>query len=261
VRKIKYIKSEDPRSKQFNDFVISNFAHLLKEDSPDFILVTGGDGAMLHAIQAFHHLKVPFVGHAAGTLNFLMNSIDNYDDAISKLLDSDYQPHIIETTSIKVDLHTVNNEIINLGFAVNEIVLGSDVMGYHTYTVSSEDGSLNNFTINGTGLSISTDLGSTGYNFNLGGPILPLGSNLWSIVGVVCNRYLNDILQIQKVTIKSDENNKGGTIFIDCINTNQELYNGAVVELSKGHSIKIAFLDKSEFIRKRVDITSRYRKS
>lgn len=262
TRKIKYIISNDQRSAAFNDFILKNFGHFSTEETPDLILVTGGDGAMLHAIQSHFHHQVPFIGHAAGTLNYLMNNIDNYDEAVSTFLDSSKQLHIVETTSIKVDVVTDGTNIDTLGYAVNEVVFGQDVMGYHSFNISSEDGSFDDFNIKGTGISISTDLGSTGYNFNLGGSVLPLGSNLWSVVGVVCNRYLNDILHIQNISVSpATDRHSDFSVFLDGIKKQRTLGHNQKVILSRGPTIKIAFINKTDFIRKRVDITSRYRKA
>lgn len=43
-------------------------------ERPDCVLVLGGDGSMLHAIQKYWRLRVPFFGINAGHLGFLLNS-------------------------------------------------------------------------------------------------------------------------------------------------------------------------------------------
>jgi NAD kinase len=74
--KIKYRISNDKRCKEINDLIQKEFPQMLKEKNPDLILVSGGDGAILHAIQEYNHFKVPFFGYGTGTLNFLMNELD-----------------------------------------------------------------------------------------------------------------------------------------------------------------------------------------
>jgi NAD kinase len=176
-------------------------------------------------------------------------------------LDPNTDLHIVETTSIKVDISSNDDGLLNLGFAVNEVVFGHDIMGYHSFVISSEDGSFDDFTIKGSGLSVCTDLGSTGYNFNLGGSVLPLGSNLWSVVGVACNRYLNDILHTQKLVVSSSKESRSGfSVFTDGIKKRENMGSNQVAILRKGPTIKIAFLNETDFVRKRVDIASRYRK-
>ena len=45
-------------------------------DHPNCVLVIGGDGTMLHAIQRHWRLRVPFFGVNAGHLGFLLNEAD-----------------------------------------------------------------------------------------------------------------------------------------------------------------------------------------
>lgn len=71
--------------------------------------------------------------------------------------------------------------------------------------------------IKGSGICLSTDLGSTGYNFNLGGAILPLGSNLWSVLRIVCNRYLEDILSSNEITIRCNSKKSSFSVYLDGI--------------------------------------------
>lgn len=236
---------------------------MLTEKTPDLILVSGGDGAILHAIQEYNHLKVPFFGYGTGTLNFLMNDM-NFDKLrkfLIKLEKNEISLKTIETTKIKVGLQRKSDQkTIKIGQAVNEIVLGSKLMGYHSFSISSSDGSFNDFEIKGSGICISTDLGSTGYNFNLGGSILPLGSNLWSLLGIVCNRYLEDILNTDKITIENTSKRPGLSVFLDGIKQKNTINIGDKIIIQKGDTVKLAFYNQKKFFEKRIDISSRYRK-
>ncbi|HLB51806.1 hypothetical protein A3F07_04705 [candidate division WWE3 bacterium RIFCSPHIGHO2_12_FULL_38_15] len=183
--KIKYVQTLDPRGLHVNDFISRNYPHFINEPEPDLILVTGGDGAMLHAMQKYHHHNKPFLGHATGTINFSMNKINNLEEFVPKLETGKYKLYLLNLNAIKVwhvDRFGIRKEV---GQAINDVVIGTHVMGYHHLSISSEDKSFSDLDFNGAGLCISTDFGSTGYNFNLGGPVLPLGSDLWSIKGVI----------------------------------------------------------------------------
>lgn len=261
--KIKYRISKDKRCKEINDFIQKEFPHLLKEKKPDLILVSGGDGAILHAIQEYNHHKVPFLGYGTGTLNFLMNDM-NFDKLrkfLIKLEKNEITLKTIETTKIKVSLQRKSaKKAIKIGQAVNEVVLGSKLMGYHSFSINSNDGSFNNFEIKGSGICLSTDLGSTGYNFNLGGAILPLGSDLWSLLGIVCNRYLEDILNTDKITIENTSKRPGLSVFLDGIKQKNTINIGDKIIIQKGDTVKLAFYNQKKFFEKRIDISSRYRK-
>jgi NAD+ kinase len=257
--RIKYIPSKDPRCININNLVSEKFPQLLKEKKPELLLIAGGDGALLHAIQDYNKLKLPFFGYANGTLNFLMNKIDNLEKTVELLLKNKIKLDFLETTSIKVTIKKGKKQKF-LGYAVNEVILGTYIMGYHHFLLSSQDGSFDNFEIKGSGVCICTDLGSTGYNFSLGGSVLPISSNLWSINGIVCNRFLQDIINSQNFEIKLSENSRPANIFLDGVQKKIEINKNTSILLSKGEVIKIGFLDKDDFFNKRLEITSRYRK-
>ncbi|MDP4009378.1 MAG: NAD(+)/NADH kinase [Candidatus Shapirobacteria bacterium] len=257
--KIKYILSDDKRTNEINKLIQTKFKSFLDESNPDIILVAGGDGALLHAIQQYNHLQIPFLGLACGSLNFLMNRIDDLKDFLNQLIKDQTNLQTLKTTSIKVELKKKNyNELI--GYAINEVVVGTNIMGYHSLSLSSSDFMFDDFKIKGSGVCIATDLGSTAYNFNLGGPVLPLGRNLWSVRGVVCDRFLEDIVPIQKLETENISDRSVVSIYIDGIETKFKLEKGNKLVLNKGEVIKIAFLNKEEFIKRRMEIASRYRK-
>ena len=259
--KIKYRDSPDPRSREFNKFIVEEFPGLLKEENPDLIFLAGGDGAMLHAVQEMNKYNATFFGYAAGTLNFLMNelSFENVSQIIQNLQQDKTKLHTINSTLIKVELDRKGKREL-LGQAVNEVVIGSTIMGYHHFCITSNDGSFNDFEINGSGISVSTDLGSTGYNFNLGGSVIPLGSGLWAVLGIVCNRYLEDILDVDEIEI-SCNSKTNVKVFLDAIPHDCNLDGADKIVLSKGKKIQLGFLDEAEFLKKRIDISSRFRKS
>jgi NAD kinase len=257
--RIKYIPTEDIRGKGVNKLVKDNFPRLISEEHPELILVTGGDGSLLHAIQSYNYLQIPFFGHASGTLNFLMNKAENLKEVIKSLLENETKLDYLETTSIRVVFKNKHSEKF-IGHAVNEVILGTHIMGYHDFILSSGDNSFDGFEIKGSGISVCTDLGSTGYNFGLGGSVLPIGSNLWSVNGIVCNRFLEDIINMQTLEIKLSDTSRPADLFLDGVKKEINLDKDSSVILSKGEVIKIAFLDKENFFKRRLEIISRYRK-
>ncbi len=256
--KIKYAENDDQRSGDFNKLIKSRYPEFTEEENPDLILVSGGDGALLHAIQNYSHYQVPFLGRSAGTLNFLMNKFEDDSQIIDNLVNGKISLNYLKTKGIKVGFEDESGQKQSLGMAVNDVVFGSSIMGYHSFQLNSKDFSFRNFKLNGTGICISTELGSTAYNFNLGGPVLPLGNNLWTVVGIATNRYLNDILKSQEMLVECI--NGSFYVFIDGIRK-KELKKGNKLVLNQGNQVKIGFLDKSAFLKKRVELISRYRKS
>ena len=264
IMRILYVYSKDKRVRKINQLIEKHFPNLLIEKEPELILVSGGDGAMLHAIQSCSHLDIPFFGHAMGTFNFLMNVINEDDLAETiKLIQNDkISFNTIITSKIKVQVQSSKTKKVkDIGNAVNEVVIGSNIMGYHSFTLNSKDDIFKEFEIKGSGLCISTDLGSTGYNFNLGGDILPLGSSLWSLSGIVCNRYLKDILEIGELNISCSCKKSTPTIFLDGIDKKVKLEKNDKIILTKDGEITLYFLNKESFLSKRLEIISRYRRA
>ncbi|MEK7595352.1 MAG: NAD(+)/NADH kinase [Patescibacteria group bacterium] len=258
--KVKFIPTKDERNLEVNNLIKTKFPHFLIEHSPELLLVVGGDGALLHAIQEYNNLQIPFFGIAGGTLNFMMNPIEDLESFLMDLITKNPILHTVETTSIKTALHKQKEERKFIGWAVNDVVLGTSIMGYHKFVINSTDGSFEDFAINGSGICLSTELGSTGYNFNLGGSILPMGSNLWSLNGIVCNRYLDDILKTQRITFTCESKREPSILFIDGMYKGHELNQGDQLIVEQGQIIKLAFLHTETFITKRIEIASRFRK-
>lgn len=247
--RIKYIKSKDPRVKEFNYLIESTFPKLLTEKNPDIYLVAGGDGAMLRAIHKTINNRIPYLGKALGTFNFLMNSIDNDKQTINDIINDKIKLEIFKSFSIQAEFNGKK-----IGETVNDVILGDSITGYHSFSISTEDKDFENFFIKGSGICISTPIGSTAFNFNNNGRILPLDSNLLSITGIVCNRYLNDILPVQEILIKGD----GARIYLTNIPSKKLNQNDELI-LRKGSDISIAFINKDDFLIKRRNISNRYR--
>jgi len=214
---------------------------------------------MLHAIQDQMDLGVPFFGLAKGTLNFSMNEVDNPKKFLDDLAHDRSKLDNLTTTAIKVSLKEEDKTTF-FGQAVNEVLLGTTVMGYHHFMITSEDKSFDDFEIKGSGICISTDFGTTGYNFNLGSPMLPLACSLWIVSGVVCNRFLEDILKIQKIEIKNISTSGPIKVFLDGVEKEQQLQKDQSLILEKGDNVTIAFLNSEDFVRRRIELSSRYRK-
>lgn len=248
--RIKYIVNKDPRVKEFNTLINSKFPQLLTEKRPELFLVAGGDGAMLHAIHNTIDKDIPYLGKALGTFNFLMNNFEDDILTITSLLNDSLPIYTFTTNAIRACLNGKK-----IGEAVNDVILGNKLYDYFTFNITTKGKDLENFEVKGSGLCISTTIGSTAFNYNNGGRILPLDSNYLSITGVVCNRYLNDILPFDNIHIKSN----GAKIYLTNSNS-YKLTEKDTLLLKKGSEIKIAFINKEDFLKRRIEISHRFRK-
>ena len=249
--RIKYLRNDKyERAKPFNEFIEKEFPQLLTEEKPELNLVAGGDGSMLHAISATIDSQIPYLGKAMGTLNFLMNSFDNDYEIIQNILEDRIKLDVFESNTIAVYIDEKK-----IGEAVNDVILGHKVTDYLTFNISTESGQFHNFEVKGTGLCISTPIGSTALNYNNNGRILPIDSGLLSITGIVCNRYINDIVPFEEIKIKTS-----GTRVHLTSSHFEDLSEDNELVLKKGSRVQLAFLDRKEFLQRRVDIGHRFRK-
>lgn len=249
--RIKYLANTiDKRIDAFNKYISREYPQMLEENNPDVFLVAGGDGAMLHRIRENIDAAIPYFGKAMGTFNFLLNRFEDNKAILDGLINNSIKPYSFKASAIDV---LFNGE--SIGQAINDVIIGDDIMGYHTFWLSTENGDFSNFEIKGSGLCISTTIGSTAFNYNNNGQILPLDSDLLSITGIVCNRYLNDIIPFQEITIRGT----GGQVYLPNL-TGYTLDESSTLTLKRGHDIGILFLDRSDFLKRRNDIANRYRK-
>ena len=136
---------------------------------PTTVIVVGGDGSMLHGISRYidHVDTIQFVGIKTGTLGFLCDyKDDEVDRLVHDLTTHSLVVHDYPLLSVKTDGHH------HIFYAVNEcrvenIVVSLD-MQIHINDEFFED-------YRGTGMCVTTQLGSTAYNRSIGGAVIQEG--------------------------------------------------------------------------------------
>lgn len=246
------VNRNDPRQDAYIRFLEKSFPEMMTEENPDMYFVVGGDGSMLHAHKN-NDLNIPFFGKGLGTLNFIMNNFGSDFRVIEGLLNDTIVPTVIKTPKIKV-ITEFQSGITGEYEAINDIIIGSDISDWNAFEITSKNGSFDNFKFNGTGICVSTPLGSSAFNMNNGGKLLPIDSNLWSITSVVSNHRINELMKPQKVKIKIESLRSTPSLYVDGVNITG-LENGDKVYLKKcTESFQIAFIDPKEFFAKRMQL-------
>lgn len=254
---------DDPRQKEYVYNLMVRYDHLVFTDGThDIVVVIGGDGAMLKALKkygkVYSELTPKLFGIGRGTVNFLMNSPDviNHLEDIS-LDDLTYHP--IRHLEVSI-LDTSGKEYQILDHAYNDIALGNSIMDFHTFHINSDDGSFADYIIRGSGLCISTPIGSTAFNANNGGTILPLDIPLLSITGIVPNRDLNEIFCGNSLEI-GFETRSSVIVYVDG-HQRVNLGNHGKVRVKKPLkcSAELAFLNNNEFNKRRIEMLKARRK-
>ncbi len=133
----------------------------------DFILVLGGDGTMLQAVNSFAQYKKPFLGVNFGHRGFLMN--DPKDFSFERVTHEDYE--IFKAALLEITIKTADGNSAT-DFALNDVTVHEDT-GQSAWLEVSINGELFGDVIRGDGLIVCTPLGSTAYTTNAGGvPVL-----------------------------------------------------------------------------------------
>lgn len=243
------VNRNDPRQNNYIQYLERMFPQLMDEKDPELYYVIGGDGAMLHAHSKYDSGH-PYFGKGLGTLNFIMNNFEEDTHIIENMLDGYLTPEILKLIRLEVTIETKGMKIVK--HAINDIIIGNSMVDWHEFNITSERKTFDHLSLKGMGLCISTPLGSTAFNLNNNGNVLPLDSDLLSITGIVCDHNISEILTSQRVEITINSLRAKPTIFIDG-GTN-------AITLDKGDKIKIspiqppfrlAFLDRTVFFSKR----------
>jgi NAD+ kinase len=224
------------------DYIASHPEHFT--DTPknaQAILVAGGDGFMLDSIKKYQSYQLPFIGVNFWTLGFLMNTVTNYDDLPTSLdqytIITENLPHVtMEDTD--GNIHTCN--------AINDIIIGKKLIDYFSFNVQTETES---YTIKGTGLILSTPIGSTAYRHSNGGDIMELDSDTRWLMGIATMPFHHQYLTPQTITIDI-QGKQPADIGIDGYSWLHTNITRITIDKTP-HQVQLAFLPSQNFHHKR----------
>ena len=164
--------------------ILAENHYILDKENPEVIFVIGGDGTFLYAVHQYVQKlqNIKFYGIHTGTLGFYTDYQEaDYDEFMDTFLRGAY----MEISSPLLCVHVGDNTY----HALNEARI-ENVTRTQTMNVWLDDVFLEVF--RGTGLCVSTQLGSTAYNRSLGGAVIQEGTNiiqLTEIAGIHHSQY------------------------------------------------------------------------
>lgn len=137
-------------------------------DDYDLNIVVGGDGTFLQSVRMSHFHTAPFVGINTGGLGFFQEiGVNDIPSFVHRIVKGDYyteQMRLIKSVATTTDGNEISflavNEVLIKG--INSKVIHMDVYVEHNF--------LQKFS--GDGIIISSSIGSTAYNFSVGGAIV-----------------------------------------------------------------------------------------
>ena len=216
--------------------------------SAQYILVIGGDGAMLHALQEYSYLNIPFIGCHAGTRGFLMN-----DFIDQQTIPDSFKSLQFETLSLlEATIKTSSGEHKITAF--NDIWVERQI-GQVLKMKVIIDGVRQSPLIIGDGMLVSTPQGSTGYNRALRGKIILPSVPILQITPIACVVNKTPIASIllpsvSKICIEFKERKKRPA---RCYYDGVELTHSELISISFQQSertVKLGFLRNSSFLSK-----------
>jgi NAD+ kinase len=132
----------------------------------DVIVVLGGDGAMLHAVQSYLIYQKPFYGLHFGSYGALMNPPYDPEQLMDRLVQA--YPYVFHPLAFTAETHM--GEVMK-GHAINEIALQRSTYHVIKWDTYVEDSIMLPLAW-GDGMMVSTPLGSRAYNASAKGPVL-----------------------------------------------------------------------------------------
>lgn len=164
--------------------VLNDCNHIEDIEHPEIVFVIGGDGTFIYAVHQYINQlqEILFYGIHTGTLGFYTDYKDTEMDAFTKAY---LQNETQEIQYPLLEVHTENETYYALNEMRIENVVRTQEMNVYFNQQLFE-------TYRGTGLCLSTQLGSTAYNRSLGGAIIQEGLDLielTEIAGIHHQKY------------------------------------------------------------------------
>ncbi len=150
----------------------------------DLLIVLGGDGTLLSALDYALPKNIPMLGINLGRMGF-MTEVDpaNLRRDVSEVLNGNY------TIDSRMTL-TVAGQNENNFFALNDIVLTRSTPSVRILSLEIEVNGIVVDRISGDGLIVATATGSTAYSLSAGGPIIRPGLDCL-VITPICPHTLN----------------------------------------------------------------------
>lgn len=139
------------------------------KESPDLIIILGGDGTILSRARKLLDLGVPFLGVNLGQVGFMAEvSPDSWKDQMERIMT--HGPCLSPRVVLGYELGR-DGEIIEKGCAINELAISRGHLA-RLITVDMELPGGVRQEVRSDGIIFSTPTGSTAYSVSAGGPLV-----------------------------------------------------------------------------------------
>ena len=187
--------------------------HINAFDRCQLLIVLGGDGTILSALDKAIPFDIPILGINLGRLGFLteLETGDINDAMIDRVLARDY------TLDTRMTMRVEGYDDLTM-FALNDIVIARATPSVRILSLEYEaDGSLVDC-ISGDGLIVATATGSTAYSLSSGGPVVLPGLECF-VLTPVCPHTLNArpvvVSSEHRITVRMLDDRGGAQAVLD----------------------------------------------
>lgn len=182
----------------------------ISKKNSDLILVIGGDGTMISAIESLLVLEIPFLGINIGKLGFLTDiDVDSIIIDLPSILKGDYvletRP-LLEVSASNTYKKAAVNEVVFHSGKIAQMMSFSIYQGKNLISKHKSDGVI-----------VSSATGSTGYLFSGGGPIIHPTLSVFAIMPMFSQSASSNPMVLtskEEITIKLEKKHKA-TIVVD----------------------------------------------
>ena len=181
----------------------------------DLVLVLGGDGTYLQAVQYVSDHSIPFLGINMGSLGFLTV---HRQESIIHCLDSILKGEMVLEKRSLIDISLQRKGKKSETFsALNDMVIERGSFS-HLINISITIHNQNIYSVKADGLIVSSPTGSTAYNLAAGGPILHPHVNSFAVTPI-CSHSLTHrpviVPDTYEIFFKINNENQSAFLTID----------------------------------------------
>lgn len=205
-----------------NEVKIHSFSQTSIAEKPfdhsniDLVIVLGGDGTYLQAVQSISDHTIPFLGINMGSFGFLTV---HRQESVIHCLESVLSGEMIIEERTLIDVHLNNNgkHQEDTFLALNDMVIERGAFS-HLINVSISIQNKNIYSIKADGVIISSPTGSTAYNLAAGGPILHPHVNSFAITPICSHSLTNRPVIVPdtcEMSFKINNHNQSAFLTID----------------------------------------------
>ena len=181
----------------------------------DLVIVLGGDGTYLQAVQSMFNHTVPFLGINMGSFGFLTV---HRQESVIHCLESVLNGEMIIEERALIDVRLNNGDHQESTFlALNDMVIERGSFS-HLISISISIQNKNIYSIKADGIIISSPTGSTAYNLAAGGPILHPQVNSFAITPICSHSLTNRPVIVPdtcEMSFKINNQNQSAFLTID----------------------------------------------